>query len=527
MYNNTPRLTNFNQTSKLLIILISFTSLLYFTWWLDFNNAGNIYLYVLLVIGEIFHVFQAIGYAFTIFEIKKPVFQKIENYSAVDVFITVCGEPVDIVEKTVKAAVKMKYPKFNVYVLNDGYVAKKDNWKEINIMALSNGATPITRLIPGGYKAGNVNHALSITAAPYILIFDADHVPDEDFLAKTMGYFKDRKLALVQTPQYYENKDDNILTKSAWEQQELFFGPICLGKNASNSAFWCGTNAIVKREAIESIGGIPESNIAEDFLASLFIHQKGWKSLYLPEILARGLAPNSLKDYVVQQFRWARGSLEIIFKYNPLFKKGLTWKQKLQYLISSSYYLNGVIILIDALIPIFALSFNAVPVKAQTSDFIVYFVPFLASTIYLLIVSTNSQVTFSALQFSSSSFFIYLMAFVSTVFRINVKFEVTSKLKQTGNYLQYVIPHITYIVIGIISIYIAFIKHGITPSFINNASWVLFNIIMFSAYIKVAYPWGNLFAYKSSQLPSKDATSNQLIYDVVPEPFSRNPERDA
>src|SRR3989344_5095533 len=119
----------------------------------------------------------------------------------------------------------------------------------------------------------------------FFALFDADHVPHRDFLKRTMGYFEDSKIAFVQTPQYYANRNKNFLTQASWEQQELFFGPLCQGKNRLNATFWCGTNAVMRREAILGIGGVPENNIAEDFLASLLIHKNGWNSLYIPEIL--------------------------------------------------------------------------------------------------------------------------------------------------------------------------------------------------------------------------------------------------
>jgi cellulose synthase (UDP-forming) len=479
--------------SRFTIVFAGLATLIYFGWWLDFSNAGNVLLYTLLVVGEIFHVWQALGYAFTVWDQKKLPFEEVENPYGVDVFITVCGEPVDIVERTVKAAKKIDYPNFQVYVLNDGKAANKDNWEEINAVAIKHGAIPITRDNNKGFKAGNVNNALAKTSNPFVVIFDADHVPQPNFLSRTMGYFKNPKLALVQTPQYYANKDENFITRASWEQQELFFGPICEGKNKSNATFWCGTNAVVRREALESIGGVPENNIAEDFLASLFMHQKGWRTLYVPEVLAKGLAPHNLGDYITQQFRWARGSLEVIFKYNPLFKRGLTWYQKVQYLYSSSYYLNGVVVIIDALIPILALGFNVLPVNAQTSDFMIFFFPFIFSTIYLLMTSTRHQITFEAIQLSMSSFFVFFTATISALLGIKVKFQVTSKSKTAGNYLKFVVPHAAYVIISIVVITKAVMEHGLVPSVVTNAAWAIFNVAFFSGYLRAAYPWKELY----------------------------------
>lgn len=508
------QLNNYHQTSRLIISLIGLTSLIYLSWWLNMNNAGNIYLYALLLVGEIFHVFQVLGFLYTLYNVKKPKFQKIDIYYDVAIFITVCGEPAEIVEKTIEAAVNIEYPNFQVYVLNDGFVAKKDNWEEIDALALKYGAIPITRTVPGGFKAGNINNALRLTQAPFVAIFDADHIPDPNFLKRTMGYFKNRNLALLQTPQFYENQNDNTLTAGAWEQQELFFGPICVGKNASNSAFWCGTNAIVRRKALEEIGGVPENNIAEDFLASMFMHEKGWASLYIPEILARGLAPLNLRDYLTQQFRWARGSLEMIFVYNPIFRDGLTSGQKFQYLWSASYYLSGLIILIDALIPVVSLWFNVVPVKAVTFDFLVYFFPFLSSVIFLLMIGTKDKITFRAVQLSSCTFYIFLLATLSTIFRFKVSFKVTPKSREEGNYLVHTIPHILYIGIGTGAIIHGIIYKGITPSVLNNISWTIFNMVFFTAFIQVAYPWEKLFKFDKLLAKPNQQPAIEYVHDI-------------
>lgn len=489
MTKKVKTINNRGNVSPILVHFVMVVTLIYFTWWLNINHAGNLILYSMLFFGEVFHVWQAIGYAYTVINQTRPKKKRLKKYFPVDVFITVCGEPVEIVEETLKAATSMDYPHYQVYVLNDGRGADKDNWKEIDALALRYGALPITREKNTGAKAGNVNNALRHTYSPFIAVFDSDHVPDSKFLKRTMGYFTDPELALVQTPQFYENKYENFLTKAAWEQQELFFGPICTGKNRHNATFWCGTNAVIRRRAIESIGGVPENNIAEDFLASLFMHSKGWKSIYIPEVLARGLAPHNLGDYVSQQFRWARGSLEVIFKYNPIFRKGLSLRQKFQYLYSASYYLNGLIVIIDAIIPLLALGFDALPVKATTSDFMIYFFPFIFSTIYLLMMSTRNQITFNSIQLSMSSFFVFFVATISTMFGIKAKFKVTPKNKQTGNYLKLVIPHLLYTLVAIIVIIRALITHGLTPPVVTNTSWAIFNIVFFWGFVRVAYPW--------------------------------------
>src|SRR3989338_6516555 len=206
------------RISRWLILLWVGVTLFYLSWWLDFSHAGAWFLYAALFFGEIYQVWEALGYAHTIWEQKRVVPPKGYVDFPVDVFITACNEPKDIVRKTVEAALKMDYPDFKVHILNDNYVVKNKDWREIENLGKECGVEVITRKIPGGAKAGNINHALKITEAPFFALFDADHVPHRDFLKRTMGYFEDSKIAFVQTPQYYANRNKNFLTQASWEQ---------------------------------------------------------------------------------------------------------------------------------------------------------------------------------------------------------------------------------------------------------------------------------------------------------------------
>ncbi len=496
------------KVNKTFIILNVLMSLVYLSWWFNFRNAGSPILFGLLLVGEIYHVWQAVGYSITIWNQTKTPHKPVEEAYPVDVFITVCGEPPEVVEKTLIAATSMDYPNFKVYILNDSFSRKLPGWQEINDLAEKYGAYSITRDNNKGFKAGNVNNALRQTNSPFIAVFDADHIPHKDFLQKTMGHFSDPEMVLVQTPQYYQNREYSFLTTAAWEQQELFFGPICRGKSNMNSTFWCGTNAVIRRSALEEIGGVPENNIAEDFLASYFFHANKKKTIYIAEILAQGLAPTDLANYVRQQFRWARGSSEIMFRHNPIFNKNLTWQQKVQYLYSSSYYLNGFIALLDAIIPIIVLATGIVPVNDTTANFVLYFFPFIFFTIALLMFSTLNTITYKAIQLSMSSSFVFIQAVLSALFRKKVSFEVTSKNLEEGNFLKFAYPHIAYLILGIAAITLGLVRDGFVPSTITNASWVIFNVSMLSGFIRVAYPWGRLFGrlkvyfYRRNFVPS-------------------------
>ena len=474
--------------SKKLLLLNCFMAVLYFGVITFGFRPGNHLLFGLLIAGELFHLTQILGYCYTIWS---PQFNaKFDETFArpVDVFITVCGEPVEIVEETARAALAMDYPRFSVYLLNDGYVAKRDNWREINKLARQLGIKSITRKVGGGAKAGNINNALRETKSPYVVIFDADHVPHTDFLRHTMGYFADSRMGFVQTPQYYKNQELNVITQTAWRQQTLFFGPIMRGKNRLNSAFMCGTNMAINRLAIEEVGGMCETNIAEDFLTSLFIHAKGWRSVYVPRVLAEGLAPEDFISYYKQQFRWTRGSLEVIFKENPFFKRGLTLHQKLQYVISASYYLSGIVVLIDALLPVIFLYTGIIALNTSSMELAIIFLPYIFLNLFTLQKSSHYSYTFEAVSFSLSSFYLQLKATVAVLTGQKTSFAVTSKSQLRGNFIHLATPQLLYIGLGLGGIVVGLLRSGLSASLIANVAWLVVNITVFVPFILASAP---------------------------------------
>lgn len=476
------------QTSQKLLLFVGVIAVLYFIFITFFIAPGNIWLYAILICGEIFHLWQIITYITTVWDTEYQYKYNHKFYPKVDVFITVAGEPVEIIRETAEAAKNMDYPSFEVYLLNDGYVAKKDNWQEVEALAKELGIHCITRKKAHGAKAGNINNALSVTKSPFFIVFDADHVPYKSFLKKTIGYFADEKVAFVQTPQYYKNYDQNLVTQGSWKQQELFFGAICKGKNRTNTVFMCGTNMVLRRDAIMEVGGMCEFNIAEDFLTSLFIHSKGWKSVYVPEVLAEGLAPEDFISYYKQQFRWARGSLEVIFKFNPIFNRGLTFSQKLQYLASASYYLSGVIIVLNMLLPLVFFFTGAVPLLISGMTIALIFIPYIYLVMYVLQRSSNFTYSFSALAFSMSSFVIQIKALAAVLIGQKSSFSVTSKKKLTGNFIHLNWIHIAYIALGVIGIGYSIYTSGFTSSLMNNVTWFGLSIIVMIPFIRSSLP---------------------------------------
>jgi cellulose synthase (UDP-forming) len=453
---------------------------------------GNTVLFVALLATEVWHLVQIIGYCWTVWgrDGARPFDPSFA--APVDVFITVCGEPVEVVRKTAEAVIAMRYPgRFAVHLLNDGLVAGKADWRDMEQLAEDLGITCLTRATPGGAKAGNINHALSRTKSPFFVVFDADHVPHEDFLTKVMGYFVDERMGFVQTPQFYVNQDQNRITRVAWDQQTLFFGPIMSGKSRLGSAFMCGTNMAVRRSAALEVGGMCEENIAEDFLTSLFLHEKGWRSVYVPEVLAEGLAPDDFLNYYKQQFRWTRGSLEVIFKYNPLLRRGLTVSQRLQYLLSASYYLSGAVIVLDAALPIVFLLTGLTPIVTSTMTLALVFVPYMWINLYVLQRTSNFTYSYQAIAFSLSAWWLQLTALAAVLTQRKTSFAVTSKATHEGgrpNFLRLVVPQLVFALVGVVALVVGALREGATPSLMANLTWLVLHLAIAVPFVVAASP---------------------------------------
>jgi cellulose synthase (UDP-forming) len=307
-------------------------------------------------------------------------------------------------------------------------------------------------------------------------------------LRETIPYFVNPRLGFVQASQFYRDQNLNSVTSGAWEQQTLFFGAICKGKNRMNAVTMCGTNMVARRDALEEVGGMHEGSIAEDFVTGFLMHKNGWQSFYVPQVLAQGLAPEDFQSYYKQQYRWARGSLDLLFRHNLLFTKGITWKQRIQYLSSVSFFLSGWVVLIDALIPIAFFFTGLYPVYTSTMLIATIFLPYILLTLYIIQRSSNSSFTYRALSFSMSGFHIHISSSISSFFRKKSSFSITSKVAQEGNFLGFVIPQLIYIPLVIVGATYSAIHFGLTPAWAANMSWATLNAVVFMEFIKCAMP---------------------------------------
>jgi cellulose synthase (UDP-forming) len=278
----------------------------------------------------------------------------------VDVFITTYNEDVALLRQTVRAALAVRYP-HRTYLCDDG------RRPQVEALARELGCGYITRADNRHAKAGNWNNAYAQTTGDLILTLDADHVAQPALLERTLGYFDDPRVALVQVPQQYHNLDSvqhqvNWDERRMYAEQDVFFDLVMPGKDNWNSVFFCGTGAVLRRSALAPHGGIVTGSITEDMHTAIVLHSEGWKSVYVNEVLVTGLAPTDVASFLKQRLRWAEGNLKIIFDINPLTCGGLSVAQRIAYFASMFHWTIGLPKLVFYLAPPWMLISGTFPI---------------------------------------------------------------------------------------------------------------------------------------------------------------------
>jgi cellulose synthase (UDP-forming) len=407
------------RRALLMALICSVLAVWYLSWLLGGAHVGNPALFGLLIAAESFNLVQAVGFWWTCSHQRMRPGRTPSGTEAVDVLIPVYDEPLDVVEPTVASAAAMHGPDVRVWLLDDGRRA------EMEQLASRYRVGYFTRKENTGAKAGNLNNALGLTEAPFVAVLDCDHVPRPEFLQRTVGHLEDFGVAFVQTPQYYANGDSGPIAAAAAAQQNLFFGPIARGKDGLDSIFCCGTNVVFRRSALEEVGGFSEESVTEDFELSVRLHEAGWRSVYVPEVLACGLGPEDMASYVSQQQRWARGCLGAI----PLVLRArLRWRTRLQYLLSATYFLTGLTLLIYMSLPVIRIVTGAQPLAAATADqFLLHFAPYYVGALATVALAGFGAYTYDAFALAAGSFWIHVQAAFNSLLRRPARFVVTPK----------------------------------------------------------------------------------------------------
>ncbi|WP_267426897.1 UDP-forming cellulose synthase catalytic subunit [Methylobacterium sp. GC_Met_2] len=296
----------------------------------------------------------------------------------VDIFIPSYNESVEILGVTLAAARNLDYPagRACVWLLDDGGTDQKcadadparaetarSRRAELQALCAALGARYLTRARNEHAKAGNLNNGLTQARADLILVLDADHAPFRPFLRETVGLFaQDPKLFLVQTPHVFINPDPlerNLRTFTKMpSENEMFYGVTQAGLDKWNGSFFCGSAALLRRAALDAVGGFSGITITEDCETAFELHARGWTSAYVDRPLIAGLQPETFADFIGQRARWCQGMFQIMLLKNPLLKRGLKPIQRLCYLSSMTFWFFPLPRLIFMLAPLLHIFFD-------------------------------------------------------------------------------------------------------------------------------------------------------------------------
>jgi cellulose synthase (UDP-forming) len=221
------------------------------------------------------------------------------------------------------------------------------------------------------------------------------------------------------------------------------------------------------------------------------LHALGWKSVFHPEVLAYGLAPEDLHSALNQRLRWAQGTLQVLLRDNPFFKRGLSLPQRLQYFTTMLSYFDGFSTLVFVLSPIVSLSTGLSPVRTPWLEFLAWLGPYLALNRLMYRHVTRGIDVRRSEQYSLALFPVWIRAVLSTFTNRNPKFVVTPKRRQNGNYLHLVWPQLAIITLTALAICygvyaLVFQSQGTPMGVAMNVFWGGYNVAMLSPIVRAA-----------------------------------------
>jgi cellulose synthase (UDP-forming) len=480
---------------KYFIIFAILIQGIYIAWRLLFtiptqNGIGLVF--GLFMFGaELVAMFQSTTHRLMFVKDFKPdikTLQDLETLPSVDVLIATYNEPVNILRNTIAAAAGLNYPrdKIKVYVCDDG------RREEVRQLAEEFGAVWSVREEHTHAKAGNLNNCLqNYASGELFMVLDADMIAKSSFLEKTVGYFSDPAMSLVQAPQVFYNPDpfqNNLqLYDNIPNEQDFFMREVQLRRSQFNAVLNVGTNAVFRRSAIEAIGWIPVGTITEDMATSMLLQSKGYKTTFVNENLAMGLSPDVFTDYVTQRDRWCRGNIQVLKKWNPLKLPGLTFMQRLIYFDGVLYWFFGLQKFIYNIGPILFLLTGIAIYYSDIFTMLLFFVPmyYTSSLIFTLFDHKSRTYTWAHIYETALAPYLSFSALTELLFSKKIKFSVTPKgavAQKTHFAFRTAMPHLIMAAFSLAALAWGISKmltdvNYMIPVYLVNLAWLLYNLI--------------------------------------------------
>ena len=465
-------------------------------------------IFMLILLSAEFYAFVILflGYIQTIRPLRRPPYpmpKGLEDWPHVDLLIPTYNEPLSVVRSTAFAALNIDYPseKLHVYVLDDGRREEFRRFCEEAEIGY------VTRTDNKHAKAGNINHALTVLDSPYVAIFDCDHVPTRSFLQVTLGWFlKDAKLGMLQTPHFFYSPDPFERNLHQFmvipNEGELFYGVLQDGNDLWNATFFCGSCAVLRRTALNEIGGIATETVTEDAHTSLRMQIRGWNTAYINIPQAAGLATESLSSHVGQRIRWARGMIQVMRADNPLFVRGLKWPQRLCYFNAMIHFLYAVPRLVFLTAPLVYMLLGCINIPGYWPAILAYAMPhlFLSNLTNFRVQGKYRHSFWNEVYETVLAPYILGPTLLALINPKLGKFNVTAKggiVKKSYFDSRIARPYIALILLNVAGLVVAPIRFfywnaGHPGTIAMNVFWILFNLIIVGT--------ANAVAFESRQL---------------------------
>jgi len=419
-----------------------------YLWWraTETDNPAAHWFFLIFIATELMAYISTVGlmvvsWGQRFYKVPEPL-----DGCTVDVFIATYNEPLELLRDTVACAVAMRYP-HRTLLLDDG------NRPDVAALAAEFGCVYLGRADRSHAKAGNLNNGLKHSQAEFVVTLDADHVPVPELIDEMIGFFRTREVGIVQANQDCYNLDSfqhemDWRQRSGWQMQELFFSVIQPAKDGFNATIYCGSPAMIRRSALDDIGGFATGTITEDLHTGLRLQKRGWRVLYFNRSLARGLAAQTFAGYAAQWRRWGIGSTQVMRLERPIFGRGLSLGQRFCYLASYEYnVVFSWVRLLSVVTVVFASLTGIFPLLSDPLDFATNYLPFLAVNLAATsILAGNWRTPFLMERYNFVKIHATLTA-ASGYFEKNATFQVTPKSRAPATELAQAAPYIVLLLL--------------------------------------------------------------------------------
>ncbi|MBL0049912.1 MAG: glycosyltransferase [Bacteroidetes bacterium] len=476
-------------------------------WWFREEHVANLGLFILLSAVFWYGILRLLLIWTNYLAVKKPEPMPTPAGLRVAIFTTSSpGEPLSMFEKTLEACANITYP-HTTYLLDD------TQNPEFKACAERHGAVWLELVGLPGAKAGKVNKALSLTTEEFVLVLDPDHIPFPNFLDEVLGFFNDEKVGYVQVAQAYYNQYRSFTAKGAAQQTYGFYGPTQMGLFGRNCAVAIGANCTFRRKALESAGG-HGIGLAEDLITAIRIHAEGWKSIYHPVIVSRGLVPEDFGSFCKQQLKWARGVHEVLFAEVPRLFKKLSFWQRISYSTIGTYYLVGTTTLIYMLIPFLYLLFGVLPANMRFIEFIEFGIPvtLISILIYLYVQiwmchpKVERGLHWNGIILKFATWPVFFLGFLLSLVDGEIPYIPTAKQAVTGKVSPFARPLLAHILLFVITVFYTLYqrRYIVAETTLVKTAEQTWGMIAFAS-ISVLLAFGGMYAViESKRLSAED-----------------------